>query len=155
MGLADELVSRVPGTVLDLDDNLRVQTYRPGKQRGLPLPLTRTQGRYCYEVLALTDAGTGRPCREDCPFAPKNGGSGWTYSRVLRTSDAEDQSRRFGCLLVRYLDPSGARSNLCITGLPESHLADTHLRAMQLIDAIYPVTSGAKSIAGVRRSTGS
>ena len=144
MVLTEELVSRVPGTVLDVGDDLRIQTYRREKQRGLPL--TRAQGRHCYEVLALTDAGTGRPCRENCPLAPGNGGSGWSYSRALRTSDAEGESRRIDCLLVRYLDPSGARTNVCITGLPESHLADTHLRAMQLIDAIYPVTSGATDL---------
>lgn len=45
MGFEEELVSRVPGTVLDLDDNLKLQTHRPGKQRALPL--TRAEGGYC------------------------------------------------------------------------------------------------------------
>ena len=56
MGVVEELVARIPGAVLALDEGLTVLASSQGSEEGRRLLPADVLGRPCYEALSLVDA---------------------------------------------------------------------------------------------------
>ena len=142
----DEMVTRVGGIVLSVDEDLHVLGWSGQAQERLDLAETGAQGRRCYDIVSAIDAETGRACRENCPLARDSARPGWAFGRTLEIEELGPGNTRLDCLQLKYVTPGGKPANLCFLGPsngPTSEAASPGLRALE---AIYPLVTGLADI---------
>ena len=144
-----ETVARMPGAVLFMDEQLRIEALSAEAEKHVRPRGAPAVGRRCYEAVAALDAGTGRPCFEACPLARDASGPGWAFSRVLDSAGSGTGRVRREGLLLRCLAPSGKLYNLCFIAPAAASKAGPHFRSFQAIQQVYPVISGLADLGDV------
>ncbi|MCH8206703.1 MAG: winged helix-turn-helix domain-containing protein [Chloroflexi bacterium] len=141
--MLDEVVARMPGAVLAVDDDMRVLAWNQAVEKDFRLPATDISGWPCYEVVSLVDTATGLACWDECPLARGSAQPGWAHTRVLKLSGSDRKRALLDHLLLRCLTPGNGPSNLCFLQPANDPTMQSESKVLQAIEAVYPVaTSG-------------
>lgn len=142
MAVVEELVARIPGAVLALDEGLTVLASSQGSEEGRRLLPADVLGRPCYEAVSLIDAGTGDPCREHCPLVRGSTQVGWAFNRMLTVNRSGSAGEQLDCLLLRCITAGEKQRSLCFLKPSQASKVETRARILEAIEAVYPAVSG-------------
>ena len=142
MGAVEELVARIPGAVLALDEGQTVLASSQGSEEVRRLLPADVLGRPCYEAVSLVDADTGHACREHCPLAQGSTQVGWAFNRMLTVNRSGSAGEQLDCLLLRCITAGEKQRSLCFLGPSPAFKVETRARILEAIEAVYPAVSG-------------